>query len=83
MEYEITIGLETHVMQKIRQNVLWMFNKYNSIPNTNVCFGLGYPGALPVINKKAVELCCKAGLLLGCKINKFSKWDQNYFSRYV
>ncbi|MEC8752966.1 MAG: Asp-tRNA(Asn)/Glu-tRNA(Gln) amidotransferase subunit GatB [Verrucomicrobiota bacterium] len=82
MEYEITIGLETHIMQKTKTKMFCgCLNLYNALPNTNVCFVcLGYPGALPVINKKAVELCCKAGLLLGCNVNTFSKWDRkNYF----
>ncbi len=82
MEYEITIGLETHIMQKTKTKMFCgCLNLYNTLPNTNVCFVcLGYPGALPVINKKAVELCCKAGLLLGCTVNNFSKWDRkNYF----
>jgi aspartyl-tRNA(Asn)/glutamyl-tRNA(Gln) amidotransferase subunit B len=55
--------------------------EYGAEPNTHVCpVCLGYPGALPVMNEKAIELCCKAGLLLDCKINPYSKWDRkNYF----
>ncbi|MFA5690001.1 MAG: Asp-tRNA(Asn)/Glu-tRNA(Gln) amidotransferase subunit GatB [Kiritimatiellales bacterium] len=82
MKYEACIGLETHVMQK---TVTKMFcgcrNEYGAEPNTNICpVCFGYPGALPVLNAKAIELCCKTGLMLGCKINPHSKWDRkNYF----
>ncbi len=82
MKYEATIGLETHVMQKTNSKMFCScMYEYGAEPNTNVCpTCLGYPGALPVMNEKAIELCCKAGMLLGCEINPYSKWDRkNYF----
>jgi aspartyl-tRNA(Asn)/glutamyl-tRNA(Gln) amidotransferase subunit B len=82
MKYEACIGLETHVMQKTQTKMFCgCKHEYGAEPNTNVCpVCLGYPGALPVLNAKAIELCCKAGLLLGCEINPHSKWDRkNYF----
>ncbi|MCF7849169.1 MAG: Asp-tRNA(Asn)/Glu-tRNA(Gln) amidotransferase subunit GatB [Kiritimatiellales bacterium] len=82
MQYEATIGLETHVMQKTNTKMFCACKyEYGAEPNTHVCpVCLGYPGALPVMNEKAIELCCKAGLLLGCEINPYSKWDRkNYF----
>ncbi len=82
MKYEATIGLETHVMQKTKTKMFCSCKyEYGAEPNTHVCpVCLGYPGALPVMNEKAIELCCKAGLLLGCEINPYSKWDRkNYF----
>ncbi|MDK2857645.1 MAG: aspartyl-tRNA(Asn)/glutamyl-tRNA(Gln) amidotransferase subunit [Verrucomicrobiota bacterium] len=82
MKYEACIGLETHVMQKTATKMFCgCKNEYGAEPNTNICpVCLGYPGALPVLNAKAIELCCKAGLLLGCAINPHSKWDRkNYF----
>ncbi len=82
MKYEATIGLETHIMQKTNTKMFCACKyEYGAEPNTHVCpVCLGYPGALPVMNEKAIELCCKAGLLLGCEINPYSKWDRkNYF----
>ncbi len=82
MEYEATIGLETHIMQKTNTKMFCACKyEYGAEPNTHVCpVCLGYPGALPVMNEKAIELICKAGLLLGCEINPYSKWDRkNYF----
>jgi aspartyl-tRNA(Asn)/glutamyl-tRNA(Gln) amidotransferase subunit B len=82
MKYEATIGLETHVMQKTNTKMFCSCRyEYGAVPNTHVCpVCLGYPGALPVMNEKAIELCCKAGVLLDCEINPYSKWDRkNYF----
>lgn len=80
--YEISIGLETHVMQQTQSKMFCSCRyEYGAPPNTHVCpVCVGYPGALPVLNKKAIELCVKAGLLLNCDINLFSRWDRkNYF----
>ena len=41
---------------------------------------LGLPGALPVMNRRAVEMSMMVGIALGCRIAEFSKWDRkNYF----
>ncbi|MBU0677793.1 MAG: Asp-tRNA(Asn)/Glu-tRNA(Gln) amidotransferase subunit GatB [Verrucomicrobia bacterium] len=82
MEYVATIGLETHVQLKTASKI-WCgcANVYGSRPNTDVCpVCLGYPGSLPVLNREAVKLTVMTGLMLGCEISRYSKWDRkSYF----
>ena len=82
MEVESTIGLETHVQLKTRTKMFCScLLKTGCEPNTNVCpVCLGYPGALPVMNKEAVKLTVMSGMMLGCEINKHATFDRkNYF----
>ncbi len=82
MEFENTIGLETHVQLKTNTKMFCgCLLKTGCEPNTNVCpVCLGYPGALPVMNKEAVKLTVMSGLMLGCEINKHATFDRkNYF----
>ena len=82
MEYEAVIGLETHVQLKTKSK-MWCgcANEYGAPPNTNVCpVCLGMPGVLPVPNEEALRLTVLTGLLLGCEIPAFAKFDRkNYF----
>ena len=82
MEFENTIGLETHVQLKTNTKMFCScLLKTGCEPNTNVCpVCLGYPGALPVMNKEAVKLTVMSGLMLGCEINRHATFDRkNYF----
>ena len=82
MEFENTIGLETHVQLKTRTKMFCgCLLKTGCEPNTNVCpVCLGYPGALPVANKEAIKLTVMSGLMLGCEINRHATFDRkNYF----
>ncbi len=82
MNYLITIGLETHVQLKTRTKMFCgCGTAFGAEPNTQVCpVCLGYPGALPATNEGAIRFTVMAGLMLGCTINKFSKFDRkNYF----
>ena len=82
MEYESTIGLETHVQLKTKTKMFCScLLKTGCEPNTNVCpVCLGYPGALPVMNREAVKLTVMSGLMLGCRVNPHATFDRkNYF----
>lgn len=81
--YVTTIGLEIHAELKTRTGMFCnCLNDPNETrPNTNVCpICMGAPGALPTINKAAVEAVLKTGLALGGNISPVSKFDRkNYF----
>ncbi len=82
MEFENTIGLETHVQLKTKTKMFCScLLKTGCEPNTNVCpVCLGYPGALPVMNREAVKLTVMSGMMLGCEINRHATFDRkNYF----
>ncbi len=82
MKYEAVIGLEVHVQLRTRSK---MFTRvaagYGQPENTLTDpVVLALPGALPVMNKEALDKIIKTGLLLGCKIAPVCKWDRkNYF----
>jgi aspartyl-tRNA(Asn)/glutamyl-tRNA(Gln) amidotransferase subunit B len=81
-ELEPVIGLEVHVELATRSKMFCgCRNEFGAPPNTHVCpVCLGMPGTLPVINKRAVEFLCKAGLALDCAVAPHSKFDRkNYF----
>lgn len=82
MTYEPVIGLEVHVELSTQSKMFCgCRNEFGAPPNTHTCpVCLGMPGSLPVINARAVEYLCKAGLALGCTVAPFSKFDRkNYF----
>lgn len=81
-DYEVTIGLEVHAELKTNTKCFCSCkNEFGGEPNTHCCpVCVGMPGALPVINKKAVELTIKAGLCMGCDINDIAVFERkNYF----
>lgn len=80
--YEAVIGLEVHVQMRTQTKMFCSCaNEFGGEPNTRVCpVCLGYPGVLPVINREAVHKIISAGLMCGCRINLFSKFDRkNYY----
>lgn len=82
MEFENTIGLETHVQLKTNTKMFCScLLKTGCEPNVNVCpVCLGYPGALPVMNKEAVKKTVMSGMMLGCEISRHATFDRkNYF----
>jgi aspartyl-tRNA(Asn)/glutamyl-tRNA(Gln) amidotransferase subunit B len=81
-KYEPVIGLEVHVQLGTKTKIFCGCPiEFGAAPNTLVCpVCLGLPGALPVLNRKAVDLAIAASLALRCTINPFSRFARkNYF----
>jgi aspartyl-tRNA(Asn)/glutamyl-tRNA(Gln) amidotransferase subunit B len=80
--FEPVIGLEVHVQLLTASKIFCSCStRFGAAPNSNVCpVCLGMPGALPVLNRKAVEFATRAAMALNCRINKTSIFARkNYF----
>ena len=80
--YETVIGLEVHIELDTASKIFCGCpTAFGAVPNTQVCpVCAGLPGTLPSLNKRAVELCVKAGLATDCTISHVSHFDRkNYF----
>jgi aspartyl-tRNA(Asn)/glutamyl-tRNA(Gln) amidotransferase subunit B len=81
-KYQPVIGLEVHVQLLTRTKAFCgCRNEYGGEPNTHVCpVCLGLPGALPVLNRQAVEFAVLAAKAIGCEIRETSIFSRkNYF----
>ena len=81
-EYEIVIGLEVHSQLLTESKMFCACSAayQDAPPNTTVCaVCLGMPGAMPVMNQKAVDFVIRTGLALGCEISAFTKFDRKNY----
>jgi len=82
LPYKIVIGLEVHVQLATQSKLFCRCPaEYGAEPNANVCpVCLGLPGALPVLNRRAVELAALAARALGAEVHRRSVFARkNYF----
>ena len=80
--FEMVVGLEVHVQLKTHAKAFCgCSTDFGAPPNTNVCpVCLALPGALPVLNERAVELAVRAALALDCLVHPISVFARkNYF----
>ncbi|MGH7766487.1 MAG: Asp-tRNA(Asn)/Glu-tRNA(Gln) amidotransferase subunit GatB [Candidatus Binatia bacterium] len=82
MNYESIIGLEVHAHLLTESKIFCGCpTRFGDAPNSNTCpVCMGFPGVLPVLNKRVVEFAIRAGLATHCEIARTSRWARkNYF----
>lgn len=80
-EYELTIGIEVHTQLTTESKIFCSCpNTVTNEPNQNICMVCaGYPGSLPVLNKKVIDYAISAGLAAHCTIASRSTFDRKHY----
>src|SRR3954469_12370781 len=82
MDFEAVIGLEIHAQLLTASKIFCgCSTSFGAQPNTHICpVCIGLPGALPVLNRAAVDFAIRAGLAFGCTLHERSVFARkNYF----
>ncbi len=80
--YDVVIGLEIHIQTKTKTKMFCscVTGYFHEEPNTHVCpVCLGLPGALPTVNKHALELCILMGLAVHCEVDSEVHFDRKHY----
>jgi len=79
--YEIVVGMECHVELKTKTKLFCSCAaEFSDDPNRHICpVCLGMPGALPVVNRQAIEYAVKAALALHCQVQLTSRFDRKNY----
>ncbi len=80
-KYEMVVGLEVHVQLKTTSKAFCgCSTDFGAAPNSNTCpICLALPGALPVLNEKAVELATRAAIAVGCTVHTISLFARKHY----
>ena len=81
LSYKVIVGLEIHVQLNTQTKMFCgCALSFGEEPNSRVCpVCLGLPGALPVMNRQAVEHAILAAMALNCQVAEFTKWDRKSY----
>ena len=79
--YEMVVELEVHVELKTKTKIFCACpTDFGAEPNTQCCpICTGAPGTLPSLNRRAVELAIKAGIVTHCDISPLSSFDRKNY----
>ena len=80
-DYEATIGMEVHVQLTTKTKIFCSCpTSVAHDPNSNICpICAGYPGSMPMLNKKVVDFAILAGIATNCTINENSTFDRKHY----
>ncbi len=81
MNYELVVGLETHVELNTKTKIFCSCTtQFGGDPNTHCCpVCIGLPGTLPKLNREVVRYAIRAGLATNCEISRISKMDRKNY----